>query len=110
MEIETGCLPLVNFFNERGLKTYMSCEGHYPDDSHRSIFWISFDKSVTEDDLFQFMENHTDEYDTFWMRGRFAKRLGFGWVPFTDLCYFATNKEVANMDLKDFIKRENQNV
>ena len=32
-------IPLVEFFNQRGLKTHMS------------MFWISFDESVAEEDL-----------------------------------------------------------
>ena len=42
-------IPLVEFFNQRGLKTHMSCEGH--NKTNMSIFRIQFDKSVTEDDL-----------------------------------------------------------
>lgn len=58
------------------------------------MFWISFDKSVSIDDLLSFMEEHKDEYGVFACNGRFAERIGMGRVPFFELCYFAANKEV----------------
>lgn len=49
--MDEGVKALVEFFNERGLTTHMSCEGHYPEKPSMSMFWISFDKSVSIDDL-----------------------------------------------------------
>ena len=104
--MDEGVKALVEFFNERGLTTHMSCEGHYPEKPSMSMFWISFDKMVTEDDLFSFMDKHRDEYGVFCCNGRFAKRIGMGWVPFFELCYFAANKEVAKIDLEKFKRLE----
>ena len=44
--LDPKVIPLVDFFNQRGLKTHMSCEGH--NNTNISMFWIQFDKSVTE--------------------------------------------------------------
>ena len=49
--MDEGVKALVEFFNKRGLTTHMSCEGHYPEKPSMSMFWISFDKSVTEGSL-----------------------------------------------------------
>lgn len=106
--MDKGVIPLVEFFSERGLKTKMSCEGHYPDKPNQSLFWIAFDESVTGSDLINFMKTHLSESGIFWSRGRFVDRIGFGWAPFHELCYIAANKEVADMDLEDFKKREKQ--
>lgn len=63
--LDSKVIPLVEFFNQRGLKTHMSCEGH--NKTNMSMFWIQFDKSVSEDDLIQFMNNHstTNKYGKF---------------------------------------------
>lgn len=104
--MDEGVKALVEFFNKRGLTTHMSCEGHYPEKPSMSMFWISFDKSVSIDDLLSFMEEHKDEYGVFACNGRFAEHIGMGRVPFFELCYFAANKEVAKMDLEKFKRLE----
>ena len=104
--MDEGVKALVEFFNERGLTTHMSCEGHYPEKPSMSMFWISFDKSVSIDDLLSFMENHRDEYGVFFFFCSFAERIGMGYTPFFELCYFAANKEVAKMDLEKFKRLE----
>lgn len=98
-------IPLVDFFNSRGLKTYMSCEGH--NKTNMSMFWIQFDKIVTEEDLICFMNNHShyNKYGKFFSScGRFAQRIypsPKGVVKTWN--YFAATPEAAMEDLHDWI-------
>ena len=55
-ELDKRVIPLVRFFNENGLPTNMSCQGH--NKTNMSMFWIEFDKTVTQDDIVKFMRNH----------------------------------------------------
>lgn len=71
--IDTECLPLVQYFNELGLITEQSCQGH--NDTNMSMFWIEFHEDITEDDIIEFQCNHLDEHGCFISNGRFAKRL-----------------------------------
>lgn len=98
-------IPLVEFFNQRGLKTYMSCEGH--NKTNMSMFWISFDDSITEEDLIHFMNNHQFENrhgKYFASCGRFAQRIypsPKGIVKTWN--YFAATPEAAMEDLHNWI-------
>ena len=102
--LDPAVIPLVKFFNNSGLKTYMSCQGH--NQTNMSMFWIQFDKSVTEEDILGFMKKHPGKYGSFFSNGRFAKRLmGFHSVPDgtwkkeESWNYFAATVEAANRDL-----------
>jgi hypothetical protein len=101
-------IPLVEFFNQRGLKTCMSCEGH--NKTNMSMFWIQFDKSVTEDDLIQFMNNHQFEskYGKYFAScGRFALRIYPSPKEIVrEWSYFAATHEAAEQDLKNWILSE----
>lgn len=103
--IDPGVIPMVKFFNENGLQTNMSCQGH--NRTNMSMFWIEFDKSVTEDDILNFMKNHLSAQGTFVSCGRFAKRLiGFynvktmEWSKTGSWNYFAATVDAANEDLQ----------
>ena len=104
-------IPLVEFFNQRGLKTCMSCEGH--NKTNMSMFWIQFDKSVTEDDLIQFMNNHQFEskYGKYFAScGRFALRIYPSPKEIVrEWSYFAATHEAAEQDLKNWILSETNN-
>lgn len=103
--LDAATVPLVKFFNENGLSTCMSCQGH--NQTNMSMFWIEFDKSVTEDDILNFMRKHPGKYGSFCSNGRFAKRLigshsvpnGI-WNKRECWCYFAATVEAANGDLQ----------
>ena len=71
--LDSEVIPLVKFFNDNGLKTYMSCQGH--NKTNMSMYWIQFHKSVTEEDILEFMRKHPGKYGSFFSNGRFAKRL-----------------------------------
>lgn len=103
-ELDKRVIPLVRFFNENGLPTCMSCQGH--NRTNMSMFWIEFDKSVTQDDIMKFMRSHLNWVGNFCSCGRFAKRI----IAFTSVtdqseavmecwCYFAATVEAADSDL-----------
>ena len=106
--LDPKVIPLVEFFNQRGLKTRMSCEGH--NKTNMSMFWIQFDKSVSEDDLIQFMNNHstTNKYGKFFTScGRFAQRIYPSPKEIVKSWnYFAATHEAAEEDLKNWISSE----
>ena len=91
---------MVEFFNSIGLKTHMSCSGHFHFDGRQSLFWIEFDKSVTEKDL-----------EVFWnkvrpINGWFVNRLIPG--PKYNMhrwCYVAGNSWSAHQDLKKWKRK-----
>lgn len=98
-------IPMVDYFNKSGLKTCMSCQGH--NKTNMSMFWIEFDKSVTEEDILGFMKKHLTQQGTFISCGRFARRLiGFHnpktteWSKGEYWCYFAATQEAADADLR----------
>lgn len=98
-------IPMVEYFNKLGLKTCMSCQGH--NKTNMSMFWIEFDKRVTEEDILNFMKKHLTFYGTFVSCGRFAKRvIGFynpksmEWSKGEYWCYFAATPEAADADLQ----------
>lgn len=91
-------VPMVEYFNSHGLKTVMSCQGH--NNTDMSMFWISFDKSVTEEDIIKFQQEHLDIYGNFCIFGRMNKRYIAGkdeiWTFFE---YDAATVEAADRDL-----------
>ncbi len=104
MNLDPLVVPLVKLFNDSGLNTCMSCQGH--NKTNQSMFWIQFDSNVSEDDILLFMQRHLNRNGTFCSCGRFAKRL-IGFYSVKDLswkseecwCYFAATVEAANEDL-----------
>ena len=48
------CVPFISFFNSIGLKTQFCCQGHELYES----FFIIFDKSVTDDMIFDFQRKY----------------------------------------------------
>ncbi len=126
MGLEPLVIPMVNFFNNNGLKTCMSCQGHK--DVNMSLFWIEFDKTVTEDDIANFMWEHRTRFDLtnvpekykhregydrwFISNGRIAERFLLGvegqrnrrWV------YVAASPEAAEDDLRTWLKAEDGDI
>ncbi len=105
MGLDPLTIPMVKYFNESGLKTCMSCQGH--NKTNMSMFWVQFDKSVAEEDILNFMKKHLTQQGTFVSCGRFAKRLiGFHnpktteWSKGEYWCYFAATQEAADADLQ----------
>ena len=81
---------MSSFFNENGLPTNMSCQGH--NKTNMSMFWIEFDRMVTEDNIIRFMRSHLNWMGNFCSCGRFAKRV----VAYTSV---AATVEAADADL-----------
>lgn len=98
MDYDPLVIPMVEYFNSHGLKTAMSCQGH--NKTSMSMFWIGFDKSVTEEDIIKFQREHLDKDGCFRICGRMNKRYLVGkdgiWARFE---YDAATIEAANIDL-----------
>ncbi len=102
--LDQKVVPMVKFFNENGLKTSRSCQGH--NKTNVSMYWISFADEVIENDILRFMQNHLDWRGQFISCGRFAKRVFGGysvidqtWKTTECWCYFAATVEAADEDL-----------
>lgn len=105
--IDPGVIPMVKFFNENGLQTHMSCQGH--NRTNLSMFWIEFDPSVTEEDIVSFQRNHLDKLGGFSSNGRFVSRLLANAKNVTHSWqYMAATQEAANADLHKWISETNQ--
>ena len=93
--------PMVKYFNDIGLKTVMSCSGHVHLDGRKSLFWITFDKNLTEEDFVDFWNKVKPN-----MNGWFVKRLWPG-PKYNDYhwAYIAGNPWSAYQDLRLFKKK-----
>ena len=104
MNLDKRVAPLVEFFNSNGLKTIMSCQGH--NKTNMSMFWIEFDKSIQEQDIINFMNNHKTKFQDgrtyFFSCGRFAQRIfmDMNGKFFKCWCYFAATPDAADEDLE----------
>ena len=106
-KLDQEVIPLVRYFNQVGLPTCMSCQGH--NSTNMSMFWISFDKSVTNEDIINFQRKHTNEYGGFCCNGRFVIRIlanttGVGTGVGYTYEYMAVTIEAAMEDLKRFLE------
>lgn len=106
-QLDPGVFPLVEYFNNVGLPTRMSCQGH--NSTNMSMFWIEFDRSVTEDDIVKFQCSHTNKYGGFCCNGRFAMRIlanttGVGSGVEHSYQYMAATIEAANEDLRNWMR------
>lgn len=69
VEIDDDCVDLVLFFNEVGLKTKYSCQGHRENES----FQIVFDESVTDDQIKDFLKVNLNKFGHSNAVGKFSK-------------------------------------
>lgn len=112
-ELDRAVVPMVKFFNENGLPTCMSCQGH--NSTNMSMFWIQFEKSVTKDDILDFMKKQLNKFGFFTSCGRFAKRI-YGyynidtqvWEYCESWNYFAATIDAANEDFRTWQSTENK--
>lgn len=105
LDLDPGVIPLVEYFNENGLTTNMSCEGH--NRLYMSMFWISFAHTVTDEDIRSFQRLRVNKHGSFCSCGRFSKRMfigpcgeNFRWE------YHAATIEAANEDLRNWCLNE----
>lgn len=101
-QLDPEVISLVQYFNQAGLPTCMSCQGH--NSTNMSMFWIEFDKSVTSEDIIEFQRKHTNKYGGFCCNGRFVIRIlanstGVGTGVEFSYQYMAATIEAANQDL-----------
>lgn len=81
----------------------MSCEGH--NDTNMSMFWISFDPSVSEDDIIRFQRSHLNQHGGFVSNGRFVNRvIAFGNAVIHSWEYMAATKNAAYGDLARWLE------
>jgi len=102
-QLDPEVIPLVKYFNDVGLSTCMSCQGH--NSINMSMFWISFDKSVKESDIAEFQRRHTNEYGAFCCNGCFVMRIlanstGVGTGVGYSYQYMVATAKAAQEDLK----------
>lgn len=101
-KLDPEVIPLVRYFNQAGLPTCMSCQGH--NKPNMSMFWIEFDRSVTHEDIIEFEREHTNQYGGFCSNGRFVIRIvanttGLGTGVEYTCQYMAATVEAAMRDL-----------
>lgn len=115
------CIPILEYFNSHGLPTTMCCQGH--DTTDRSLFWVSFDISVTEHDIIKFQANHFDHRGAFCACGHFSQRLlatmdrsapppedGSTLLQVLRMWQYAAGTvEAANKDLATWLKMDEEN-
>lgn len=97
IEIDKRVRPMVEFFNSIGLHTKQSCSGHFHWDGAQSLFWISFDSTITETNIVDFYNKVKP------INGWFVQRLFPG--PKYNIhhwCYVVGNSRAARQDLKNW--------
>lgn len=103
-EIDKKCIPLVKLFNDVGLTTQFSCQGH--DNKLNNTFQIIFEDFITDDDIFNFLNmfdnlDHTPLLGNFykWMRRR-DDEIVSNWIYQIDNGKYKMNQKCANEDLE----------
>lgn len=109
---DKDCIPLVEFFNEIGLKTKWCCSGKkslFKRKHGYNFYYIIFDDEVTDEKLNEVLNNFV--YKTYYngepyvgpMNGWFCKRQWHNqtWQP---LAYVAASVKEANKDLEKWLK------
>ena len=108
--IEELCYDLVKFFNDIGLTTFSSCQGH----DCFSNFEIVFDESVDDVQIYEFVKDYKDELYNFfpfykWVRFVDSK-LYCNWIFIIDSVFLRYNDkaEVINNIYTSFLNRKNE--
>lgn len=70
-EIDELCVPMVKFFNNIGLTTEFSCQGH--GNEFLNEFYIMFDQSVTDSMIYDFISKYSEGYSHTPFNGKFIK-------------------------------------
>ena len=109
---DKDCIPLVEFFNEIGLKTKWCCSGKrtlFKRKHGYNFYYIIFDNEITDEKLNEALNNFS--YKTFSMGQPYVGPM-YGWFcrrqwhnnPWTPLAYVAHSAKEANKDLKRLLK------
>lgn len=98
------CIPLVKYFNENGLKTWMCCSGK---DGHGyGFYWIAFARNIDRNAIECFMAQHANKEEKYNgvcgpLKGWFCQRIW--WKPDDNWMYIVVNTDGANEDLHYFM-------
>ena len=117
-EIDPLCVPLVQLFNNIGLKTIYSCQGHKnKEDKENFKFWIMFDGTIDDEDIISFLQDMTTPSKNYpsltttiggnfykWIRIAGENELLINWMYECDYRKVKTNQEVAVSDFKRMVK------
>lgn len=98
---------IAKYFNTHGLAVLSSCDGT---PAHK-LFWVQFDKSVTEAGIRMFMDERTVNHGAFTARGWFVKRFenyheDGQFAEMSCMCYVAADHLSAERDLRDWLKMD----
>lgn len=103
-EIDEKCIPMVRFFNDIGLKTKFSCQGH--DDLANNSFYVMFDESIGSSDIMDFLLRFENNYTHSPFAGRFFKwmrkmngAIVSNWEYRVSYGQSLTNQVMAKLDL-----------
>ena len=104
-KIDEKCIPMVEYFNSIGLVTQFSCQGH--NDYRNAKFYIMFDRKVSDEMIFAFLEKHSNEYNHTPFVGCFVKwarklsgKIVCNWMYEVNIGYCQLNQDCAESDLK----------
>lgn len=117
-EIDPLCIPLVRLFNDIGLKTVYSCQGHKnKKDKENFKFWIMFDNTIEDEDIISFLQKMTTPSKYYpsltttlagnfykWIRIAGENELLINWMYECDYRKVRTNQKVAAADFKRMVK------
>ena len=103
-KIDKNCVELVKFFNNIGLITEFSCEGH---PGKRSEFYIIFDKKILDKQISNFVNKFPSTLGSFmkWLRV-VNKRMQSNWMYLVINNTPEINHAWVKEDLKTFNKQE----
>lgn len=103
VEIDDSCVPLVKHFNKIGLDTKYCCEGH----NKYENFEIMFEDYVTDEQMFNFLNQYANKYNHTPFLGKFVKwarrmsgKIISNWIYAVDIV------EQADIDYKRIISDE----
>ena len=104
-KIDKKCIEMIKFFNEIGLITKFSCQGH--DNGDNNSFEIIFDNSIEDNDVLIFLEKYSNKYNhtpfigkfTKWMR-KIDDEIVSNWIYSISYGNYKVNQVFARMDLE----------
>lgn len=106
-DLDSEVVEMVRFFNENGLVTRMSCQGH--NETNMSMFWIEFDPVITLEDIVKFQKGFLNWQGNFCSNGSFGEivYLAGGEVD-KHWRYMAASITAANDDLNEWKQHQDE--
>ena len=105
-EIDKECVGLVKFFNDNGMQTEFSCEGH--SGCERSEFFIIFNGEISDETMYKFICKFPTVLGDFmkWVRAWPDKTMYSNWMYLITNNTPEINHEWAKTDLKTFLREQ----